>query len=85
MIAEKTTLLTWNDLLAVDPSLSEVDALLTCQKPHIRASTQWGLYCRAKAMLSRYVGWNATHAPEELATSEAYEIGIDHICNTLGI
>ena len=80
-----TTLETWADLLALDPQLAGLDRVLADYKQRIKASNQWKLYRNAKGLLSRYVGWDAEHAPPELATSRAYEIGSKHICDELGI
>jgi hypothetical protein len=54
-------------------------------RERIRASNQWQLYAEAKTILSRHVGWYAREAKPELQTSDAYMIGIHHICDTLGI
>ena len=79
------TLRTWQDLLELDPQLAGIDRVLADYRQRIRAGNQWVLYGRAKELLERYVGWNASGARSELQTSEAYEIGIGHICEVLGI
>lgn len=79
------TLTTWADLLALDPALRDIDVMMANFKPIIRAGNQWELYERVKAQLTRRVGWRADHAPPELQTSEAFDIGIDHITDVLGI
>jgi hypothetical protein len=79
------TIATWRDLLDLDPSLREIDQMLRSFKPVIRASNQWELYERVKAQLTRRVGWQADHARPELQTADAYEIGIQHITDELGV
>lgn len=85
MNATKTNPATWSDLLELDPQLRGIDRVLADYRQRIRAGNQWIFYSRAKALVSRYVGWGATHARPELQTSEAYMIAIDHICDVLGI
>jgi hypothetical protein len=75
----------WQDLLDLDPQLAGIDRVLADYRQRIRAGNQWLLYGRAKNLLSRYVGWDAANARAELQTSEAYQIGITHICDVLGI
>jgi hypothetical protein len=79
------TLETWADLLALEPRLATVDEALAKMRQTIRVSNQWQHYARAKHLLCHYVGWFAKQARPELQTSEAYEIGIDHICEVLGL
>ncbi len=76
---------TWQELLAIDATLSEIDDLLADMKPKLTEANQWRLYSICKRQLSRRVGRFATHAPAAICNHVAYEIGIRHITDTLGI
>jgi hypothetical protein len=84
-MTQTATLRTWQDLLDLDPSLAGIDRVLADYRQRVKASNQWRLYEDAKFILSQRVGWNACDARAELRTTEAYEIGIAHICDVLGV
>lgn len=77
---------TWPDLVALRPALRRLDRLLARMKPIVRAGNQWELYEQAKRELSLHVGYLApADSPPELLTAEAYDIGLAHILQQLGI
>lgn len=85
MTTNTKPLKTWRDLLDIDPTLRDVDRQIAFWRDRITTRNQWQVYERMKAQVIRRVGWEADHAPEELQTSTAYEIAIQHICDELGI
>lgn len=85
MSATATLPASWQDLLALDPDLEEIDELLDRYLGQITNDNCWQLYDRAKAQLRRRVGWDARHAVPELQTTDAYLIGMLHVCHVLGI
>lgn len=85
MTTKTKTISTWADLLAIDPTLREVDRQIAFWRDRITSRNQWQIYERMKVQVSRRVGWEADHAPDELRTHTAYEIAIQHICDELGI
>ena len=85
MSATATLPATWQDLLALDPDLEEIDELLDRWHGRVTNDNCWSLFDQAKAQLRRRVGWDAKHALPELQSSDAYMIGMFHICQILGI
>ncbi len=85
MTTKARTISTWRDLLAIDPTLREIDRQIAYYRGKITGRNQWTIYERMKSQIWRRVGWFADHAPDELRTSEAYEIANRHICDELGI
>ena len=85
MTTKTKPLSTWQDLLAIDATLRDIDRQLAFWRDRITSRNQWQVYERMKAQVSRRVGFDARHAPEELQTTTAYEIAIGHICDELGI
>jgi hypothetical protein len=79
------TISTWADLLAIEPSLRAIDQQIAFYRGKVNDRNGWRIYERMKSQVCRRVGWGADHAPEELRTSDAYVIAIQHICDELGI
>jgi hypothetical protein len=76
---------TWRDLLAIDPTLGDIDRQIAFYRGRVNSGNQWQIYERMKSQVWRRVGWDAKHAPPELQTSEAYTVAIEHVCDELGI
>jgi hypothetical protein len=85
MSTKTKTLSTWLDLLAIDPTLRDIDRQIDFYRGKINDRNQWTIYERMKSQIWRRVGWFADHAPDELRTCEAYEIALHHFCDELGI
>jgi len=75
----------WADLLAIDPSLEDIDRLVDSRREEVRIGNQWLIYDEVKCQLRQRLGWEAECSSPELQTSEAYEIGIQHVCERLGV
>jgi hypothetical protein len=76
----------WQEMLKLEPRLDEVDRYLKTMtdKRDGWADNPWPLYDESKKILSRHVGLMAT-GPKELQTPDAWDCGLRHITDRLGI
>lgn len=69
---------TWQEMLTAEPRLARIDELIESAN-----GDPWKTYDAAKSQLRRLAGFHAEVAA--VKTTAAYECGIDHITEKLGI
>jgi len=79
--------LSWQKMLQLQPELRRVDRLMETEKVRLenQPDNLWQAYGRAKLLLETMVGFYAQPPHPELASYQAYEVGIRHITDTLGV
>lgn len=74
--------LSWERMVELEPRLKQVDEHIT-RALQVAGTNKWVIYEEAKRIMASLAGWSAMIS--ELKNSIAYEVGIQHITDELGI